>query len=98
MFLSPNSFDSQEPVSEPKNLVVTLEKRTISYLSVSVRIRVIVPFNQMKREYNEILDDVTLRIVLTLSHLRALHDALRETFLKVTNNEMLTAKRHRNHL
>ena len=98
MFLSPNSFDSQEPVSEPKHLVVTLEKRTISYLSVSVRIRVIVPFNQMKREYNEILDDVTLRIVLTLSHLRALHDALRETFLKVTNNEMLTAKRHRNHL
>ena len=98
MFLSPNSFDSQEPVSEPKHLVVTLEKRTISYLSVSVRIRVIVPFNQMKREYNEILDDVTLRIVLTLSHLSALHDALRETFLKVTNNEMLTAKRHRNHL
>ena len=98
MFLSPNSFDSQEPVSEPKNLVVTLEKRTISYLSVSVRIRVIVPFNQMKREYNEILDDVTLRIVLTLSHLRALHDALRENFLKVTNNEMLTAKRHRNQL
>ena len=29
----------------------------------------------------------TLLIVLTLSHLRALHDALRETFLKVTNNE-----------
>ena len=58
MFLSPNSFDSQEPVSEPKDLVVTLEKRTISYLSVSVRIRVIVPFNQMKREYNTILDDV----------------------------------------
>ena len=38
----------------------------------------------------------TLRIVLTWSHLRALHDALRETFLKVTNNEMWTAKRHRN--
>ena len=31
---------------------------------------------------------------LTLSYLRALQDALRETFLKVTNNEMLTAKRH----
>ena len=30
----------------------------------------------------------TLRIVLTLSYLRALHDALRETFLKVTNNDM----------
>ena len=29
----------------------------------------------------------TLLIVLTLSHFRALHDALRETFLKVTNNE-----------
>ena len=27
----------------------------------------------------------TLPIVITLSHLRALHDALRETFLKVTN-------------
>ena len=30
----------------------------------------------------------SLRIVLTLSHIRVLHDALRETFLKVTNNEM----------
>ena len=40
----------------------------------------------------------TLRIVITLSHLRALHDALRETFLKVTNNEILTAKRHRSQL
>ena len=27
----------------------------------------------------------TLRIVITLSHLRALHDAIRDTFLKVTN-------------
>ena len=27
----------------------------------------------------------TLQIVITLSHLRALHDALLETFLKVTN-------------
>ena len=26
----------------------------------------------------------TLRILITLSHLRDLHDALRETFLKVT--------------
>ena len=40
----------------------------------------------------------TLRIVITLSHLRALHDSLRETFLKVTNNEILTAKRHRSQL
>ena len=30
----------------------------------------------------------TLQIVLTLFHLRALHDAPRETFLKVPNNEM----------
>ena len=29
----------------------------------------------------------TLRIVITLSHLRALHKALRETFLKVTKNK-----------
>ena len=29
-----------------------------------------------------------LRIVLTLSLVGALHDALSETFLKVTNNEM----------
>ena len=39
--------------------MVTLEKRTISYLSVSARIRVIDPFSQMKREYNTILDDET---------------------------------------
>ena len=57
MLLSLNSFDSQEPVPEAKDLVVTLEKRTISHLSVSVRIRVIDPFNQIKREYNTILDD-----------------------------------------
>ena len=29
----------------------------------------------------------TLQIVLTLSHLIALHDALRETFLKVTDTK-----------
>ena len=40
----------------------------------------------------------TLRIVITLSHLRALHDALRETFLKVTNVYNKTTKRHRNQL
>ena len=57
MLLSPNSFDSQEFVPEAKDLVVTLEKRTISYLSVSIRIRVIHPFNQIKQEYNTILDD-----------------------------------------
>ena len=32
----------------------------------------------------------TLRIVITLSHLRALHDAIRETFLKVTNIKQLS--------
>ena len=42
---------------EAKDLVVTLEKRTVSYLSVSARIRVIDPFSQIKREYNTILDD-----------------------------------------
>ena len=57
MLLSPSSFDSQEPVPEAKDLVVTLEKWTIPYLSVSARISVIDPFNQMKREYNTILDD-----------------------------------------
>ena len=69
--------------------MVTLEKRTISYLSVSARIRVVNPFTQVKREYNTILDDADLlQIVFTLSHLRTLHDALRETFFKVTNDEM----------
>ena len=57
ILLSPNSFDSWELVPEAKDLVVTLEKRTIPYLSVSARIRVIDPFSQMKREYNTILDD-----------------------------------------
>ena len=69
--------------------MVTLEKRTISYLSVLAWIRVIDPFSQMKREYDTILDVMqTLRIVLTLSHLRALHDTVRKTFLKVTDNEI----------
>ena len=48
--LGPNSFHSLEPVPEAKDSVVTLEKRTISYLSVSARIRVIDPFSQMKRD------------------------------------------------
>ena len=38
----------------------------------------------------------SLRIVLTLSHLRALRDALELTFLRVTDNEIWTAKWHRN--
>ena len=60
--------------------MVTLEKRTISYLSVSVRFRVIDPFSEMKREYNTILDDADSANRNNLSHLRALHDPLRETF------------------
>ena len=56
------------------------------------------PFNQIKREYNTILDDADSANRITLSHLRALHDALPQTFLKVTNNEMLTSKRRRSKL
>ena len=44
-------------VSEAKDLVLKLEKRTISYLFVSARIRVNDPFSQMKPEHNTILDD-----------------------------------------
>ena len=55
ILLSLNSFDSQEPVPGGKYLVVSLEKRTVSYLSVSARIRVIDPFRQMKREYLTII-------------------------------------------
>ena len=54
MSLSPKSFYSQDPVPEAKNLVIDLEKRTIPYLSDTGRIRVIDPFNQMKREYNTV--------------------------------------------
>ena len=45
------------------------------------------PFSQMKREYNTILDDADSanRNNFVPYHLRALHDAFRETFLKVTN-------------
>ena len=41
ILLSSNSFDSWKLVPDDKALVVTLEKRAISYLSVSARIRVI---------------------------------------------------------
>ena len=66
--------------------MATLEKPTISHLSVSARIRLMDPFNQIKREYNTILDDADFanRNNFVPSG-RALHDALRETFLKVTN-------------
>ena len=46
------------------------------------------PLSQMKREYNTTLDDAdSANRNNVFSHLRALHDALRETFLKVINNE-----------
>ena len=50
-------FDSQNSVFKAEDLIVTLEKRAISYLSVLSRIRVIDPFSQMKREYGTILED-----------------------------------------
>ena len=68
ILLSPNSFDSWEPVPEAKDLVVTLEKRTMPYLSVSARIRVIDPFSQMKIDIIRYWTMQTLRIVITLSH------------------------------
>ena len=60
--------------------MVILEKRTISYLSVTARIRVIDQFSQMKREYNTILDDAdsSNRNNFVLSQSFTVHDALRE--------------------
>ena len=54
ILLSPISFDGLNPVPEAKDLVVTVEKRTILYLTVSARIRVIDPFSSKKRKYNTI--------------------------------------------
>ena len=59
--------------------MVPLEKRTILYLSVSARIRVIDPFNQMKREYNTILDDADSAKRNNFVQSQSFHDALRET-------------------
>ena len=66
ILLSPNKFqfDSEKPVPEAKDLVVTLEKRTISYLCVSARIRVIDPFKQNTTWHWKMQ---TLRIVLRLN-------------------------------
>ena len=64
ILLSPNRFDSQKPVLEAKDLVVTLKKQTISYLCVSARIRVIDPFNQNTTWHWTMQ---TLRIVLRLN-------------------------------
>ena len=90
MLLSPNSFDSLEPVPEAKDLVVTFLSQPRSVWLIRLA-----KWNQNTIRYWTMQ---TRRIVTTLSHLRALHNALRETFLKVTNNEMLTAKRHRSQL
>ena len=60
--------------------MVTLEKRTISFLSVSARIRVTDPFSQMKGEYNTILDDADSGNRNNFVPSQSLHDALRETF------------------
>ena len=43
-------------------------------------------FSQMKQEY--ILEDADSANRINFSHPRALHDALRETFLKATSNEI----------
>ena len=88
MLLSPNSFDSQEPVPEAKDLEqyhIFLSQPGSGWL---IRLT---KWNENTMRYWTMQ---TLRIVITFSHLRALHDALRETFLEVTNDEMITAKRH----
>ena len=51
----------------------------MSYLSVSARIRVIDPFSQIKREDNMILEEADSANPINF---------VRETFLKVTKNEM----------
>ena len=55
-----SKFTCNFAVPEVKDLVVILEKRTISYLFVSARIRVIDPFSQMKQEYLTIILRVRL--------------------------------------
>ena len=51
-------------VPEAKDLVVTLEKRTISSISVSARMGVIDAFSEMKRVGDRVLQQqvVTLRV------------------------------------
>ena len=51
----PNRFDSNYNLVLEAKLCVIREKRAVSYLSVSARIRVI--GSQMKREYEKTLDD-----------------------------------------
>ena len=50
------------------------------------------PLSQMKREYHSILDDADSANRVNFVPSQSLHDALWETFLKVTNNEMYTAQ------
>ena len=59
--------------------MVTLEKRTISCLSVLAQIRVTDPFSQMKREYNTILDDADSAKRNNFVPSQSFHDAIRET-------------------
>ena len=59
--------------------MVTIEKGTISYLSVSARIRMTDPFSQMKREYNTILDDADSAKRNNFVPSQSFHDAIRET-------------------
>ena len=47
------------------------------------------PFSQMKPENDTILDDIDSANRINFVHLRALHDALRETFLKVAKYKLL---------
>ena len=83
-------------VPEAKDLVVTLEKPTISSISVSARMRVIDAFSQMKREYKTILDDADPADPVPSPSFTLCSPG---NFLKVlTNNEILTAKRHRSQL
>ena len=66
ILLLPNrfQFNSSKPFPAAKDLVVTWEKRTMSYLCVSARIRVIDPFNQNTTRHWTMQ---TLRIVLRLN-------------------------------
>ena len=78
--LSPNSFDSLKPVPKAKDFLVTLEKPTILYLSVSARIRVMDPLAKRNKNIIGCWTMQTLPIAISFFHLRASHDA---QYLKV---------------
>ena len=86
--LSPNRFDTRTLFPRPR---LSGHPRKASNIALFCFSLVIDPFSTMEREYVLYWTMQTLRIVSTLSHLRALHNALRETFLKVTKNEIQTA-------